>query len=1337
MVKSNQIIKIFLLLFVFTTPFLFQVKGETPLLDVEYLTNNNGLTNNTVYDICQDKEGFMWFSTSIGLNRYDGKNIKHYYSLPNGNKSESSTIVARLVYTNDGKLFAGTNEGVSLYNPENDNFEHILSKENTYISYISSLSAGYQNELLIGNGKDMAYIYNYETKSQLKFDVNVQIYGMTTDDNNTYWGFSRQTLFRFNRKGKQIAKYQVSPSQFESDISYIKFDENKQLWVGTFQHGLFVFNPKTNSFVQPEIFKKTKMHYVRTMEYGGKAGEYWVGTESGLYIIDIIKNKCTHYTQSFDNKHQTINDNAIYKIFQNKQKTFFIGTFFGGVNIINNKHIGFSPIRPENKPYHLQGKAINMFAKASDGKLWIATEDAGIAIFDKQNNSFNHLLFDEKNPNTIPSNNVHALLMDGNFCWGGFFMGGIAKIDIHTKSVKRYQNNSNNPTSISNNFVFALHNLTPDLILVGTQSGVDLFDKRTETFTRFHEYEFSDCHIIDIFNAPDNKVWFCTNNKGIFVLDPANKGLMQHFQLGDKSGLTSNSIISYCIDSKRQIWVGTRGNGLLKYIPSKQQFKTVNPTLLIDDVIYGIIEDDNRFLWLSTNKGISKINLNDSSVVHFNIKHGLAGNQHNYKSYFKDNNTLYFGGVTGFTWFNPSTISIPKEKPVVYFTSLRIFNEIILPKSKILKKQIDFTKHLYLKHNQNSFTLDFSSINYFTSDIVYQYYLEGFDKDWSPWTSRTEANYTNVGSGRYTFHIRAMNTINGLQSNERIVQITVKSPFWASWYAYLLYIILLWYVARYSFAYYQKRQKEKMDFTIEKIEKENLKLLHQHKMNFFTYISHEFKTPLSIIIASTEMLAKKENLTGNDLFESIKHSSSRLLALVNQLMEFRKIETEHAVIQRAKGNIIEFANQIINSYQPLLDKKAIELKFNVSYNDIEIFSDFDKLEKIITNLLTNAIKYSPQNGVIEFKLVVENNTIRISVKDNGNGISAKKREKIFEVFYSDEFANDIVESSGIGLALTASLVRLLSGTITVDSEPGKGSIFYVSIPYTTSSTNPLESPAHTIGHVNTPETSSTISETDDSSEDTNKEFSLVIVEDNRDLLMLLYKNFRKTYHVKCFENGRDAWEYINKKNPDILITDVMMPIMDGIELCNSIKTNVDLCHIPVIMLTAKDSREAKIEGLQVGADVYITKPFSVEELNLRVTNILNSQKALKNRLKELAGIEGFEIPVTNQGQAFIEKLLAVIQNNMHRSELDVQFIADELNISRTNLHNKMKTLMKMNTTEFVNTVRISKAKELILDENLTFSEISYKIGYNDSAYFNRIFKKHTGKTPGEYRQNPS
>lgn len=1315
---------------------LTTISAQRKELSFDYITNNNGLTNNTVYDICQDNKGFIWFATAIGLNRFDGQNIKQYFHVPSDKHSLPTSNVVCMVYTPDSILFIGTTVTLVRYHPEVDNFERIALDNITLPTTTFALRNGYKNELLLAIGKNGAYIHNYVEKKTTKFNVDKPIYGITCDKENTYWLSSRYTIFRFDRNGKLLKTYDVSPNLFGSAISYINTDKKGKIWVGTFENGLYTFNPKTNTFEQPPICRDTKMYYVRTVEEGETPGEYWVGAESGLYILNTDKNVCTHYKQSFDNKQRTINDNAVYRVLRNKQGAFFIGTFFGGVNIINKKQIGFNAVQPEDKPDQLRGKAIGTMAKAKDGNLWIATEDAGIAIFDKDKNTFRHLQFNEKDPTSISSNNVHAMIMDGDFCWAGFFMGGLTKIDTRTGKAKRYLSKIDNPTSLNNNFVFALHNLSADSILVGTHAGVDLLNKKTETFSRFRENEFTDSHIIDIFSAPDGKVWFCTNNRGIYIYDRNENGLMTHFQEGDKSGLTSNTVISYCIDSKKQIWIGTRNGGMLRYIADQQKFEQCNPQMLNDNVIYGIVEDNKKFLWVSTNKGISRINFADSTAIHFNIKHGLAGNQHNYKSYFADNGTIYFGGVTGFTWFKPESIYIPREKPTVYFTNLRIFNEVIQPDSSgILQQQIDFTKHLTLQHNQNSFTLDFASINYFTKDLAYQYYLEGFNKTWSPLTNLTQANYTNIAPGDYVFHIRSMNMVNGLESNVRTLHITVKPPFWASWLAYLLYAAMLWGIGYYSYRHYKTRQSDKMALAIEKIEKENLKLLHQHKMNFFTYISHEFKTPLSIIIASIDMLAKKENSTENDVYQSIKRSSTRLLSLVNQLMEFRKIETDHAVIHITKGNIIDFTNQVINTYRPLLEKKNIELSIKVNCTETDIFFDFDKLEKIMTNLLTNAIKYTPTNGSIGFDLQVDNKTVKFSVKDSGNGIPDKKRDKIFEVFYSDTFSNDIVESSGIGLALTASLIKLLKGEITVDSKPQKGSTFTVSIPYTE---NAPTISVHTtqITEQNTNDITIETNTTEEENTETgNIEYRLVIAEDNKDLLMLLYKNFKRKYHVKCFENGKDAWEYINKKTPDILITDIMMPVMDGVELCQKVKTDVNLCHIPVVMLTAKGTKEAKLEGLQAGADAYIAKPFSMTELEVRLANILNNQKALKTRLKELAGIEGFDIPTTNHEQAFIEKMLAVIQNNMEKSELDVQFMANELNISRSNLHNKMKTLMNMNTSEFINTVRINKAKELILKDELTFSEIAYKVGYKEAAYFFRIFKKHTGNTPGEFRQN--
>lgn len=1306
----------------------------------EGITNNNGLTHNTVFDICQDHKGFMWFATDGGLNRYDGQNVKQYYTQLS-QRSLPANSVQCLAYTSDNKLFVGTFNGLALYNPETDDFERLLFK-NQSLGEILALHQGTGHEVLIATENQGAFIYNYEKKlfKPLHF-LKERIYGFTVDKEGFYWIFSRFTIYRFDKDLNKTHEYRVSPEMFNSAISQMHSDSKGILWVGTFEKGLFTFDFKRRTFIPFSTSNEMDMYYIRTIEEGENKDEYWIGTEKGLYILNVKTGVFQHYVQSFDENRKTINDNAVYKIYRNNQNVFFVGTYFGGVNIAKTKHIGFNAIYPDDKPGFLHGKALSTMVKAPDGNIWIATEDAGIAIYNTKDDTFRHLLTDENNAGTISTNNVHALLMDGNTCWAGHFMGGLSKIDVNTAKSKRFTRDNNNPFSLNNNFVFSLHFYAPDSLLVGTIAGVELFDKKAEKFVRFRENELNDCFVYDIFTAPDAKIWICTYNKGIFVLDKNRRGLMTHYQAGDGSGLPGNSIISHHIDSQKRIWIGTRGTGLCRFDAKTQTFKSCNAEkMLLNNVIYGILEDANSMLWVSTNKGISRLNFTDSTSTHFNYRHGIAGNQYNYKSYFKDSNgVMYFGSVNGLTKFKPENIETPTEKPTVYFSNLKIFNQIIVPNAgKLLDKQIDFSNRINLKYNQNSFTLEFASVNYLEGDIAFEYYLEGFDDSWSPLSEKLEANYTNISPGRYVFHIRANNRISNITGPERTLEIVVSAPFWASWLAYLLYAVLIAGIVYLLYRNHQNRQKEKVALAIEKIEKENLNLLHQHKMNFFTYISHEFKTPLSIIIASVEMLFKRSEVQNSEVTEiqqSIKRSATRLLFLVNQLMEFRRIETDHAVLTISKGNVIDFLNQIMAVYRPLLNKKGIDLNVQLSYSVTEIYFDFDKLEKILTNLLTNAVKYTAQNGTITFSVHISSDSVDFSVKDTGKGLNDVQKEKIFEVFYSEDFSNDLVESSGIGLALTAGLVKLLKGHISVESELGVGSQFTVKLPVPEASelAPVYENRISTNEIADVVDNHEQIKQTVENTSTSNKEYSVVIAEDNRDLLMLLQKNFKDKYKLKCFENGKDAWDYIVEKMPDIVITDIMMPIMSGTELCQKIKTDVNLCHIPVLMLTAKTTPEAKLEGLQMGADAYVAKPFSMEELEVRINNILNVRLVLKKRLNKLAKLEGLSIPATNHEQAFVEKVFALIQENMDKSELDVHFLADKLNISRTNLHNKLKQILNLNTTEFINTIRINKAKELILMQDLTFSEISYQVGYNDVSYFNKTFKKITGKTPTAFK----
>lgn len=1299
----------------------------------KYITNENGLSHNTVFDICQDNEGFMWFATENGLNRYDGQNIKKYFHTTSVSSLPNSSVRS-LLYTPDEKFFLGTLNGLAQYQPDLDNFK-LVDVGGEPLNAIIHLSQGFDKEILISTENSDLIIYDYEKETVKKIPfINERIYGSTTDKEGYYWAFSRFTLYRFNKKLELTATFHSNSQHQNSAFSSVWTDSKGTVWVGTFSNGLLTYDFESKTIIP---FINDKMDFIRTMEEDYQPDWYWVGTEKGMYKINVRTKEVIHQTQSFDKELKAINDNAIYKIYKNKQNVLFVGTYFGGVNILNNNKIGFNSIFPSEKPGHLHGKALSQMAAAPDGKIWIATEDAGIAIFDKNNQSFSHLRVSDNYLTSLPTNNVHALLMDDDVCWAGFFNGGLAKIDLKTHQNKKFKTTTS-PTSLNNNFVFSIFPLSKDTLMIGKIVGIDLFDKNTEQFSRFRENELYDTYIYDIFEAPDGRIWICTYNNGIFIYDRKSNGLMVHHVQGSESGLPSNTIISYCVDSKKRIWVGTRGEGLCRYDEKSGKFISyASQPLFNDNVIYGIVEDEQGMLWISTNNGISRIQIDESKSTHFTVNQGIAGNQYNYKSYFKDSDgAIYFGSIQGLTWFHPNNIKLATERPDVYFSNFSVFNENVeAGKSKIIDKQINSVDVVKLKFNQRSFTVQFAAINYSESEVLFQYYLEGFEDKWSPLTDKLSANYTNIPSGRYVFHVRAVNKINNLVSEEKSFVIRIKPHFLASWPAFLVYLLGIIALAYGLFKYYHRRQNEKMKLAVQEIERENLQILHQHKMNFFTNISHEFKTPLSIILASIDMLSDSktlDDLETREINSTIKRSAGRLLNLINQLMDFRKIESEHAQLHLIEGNLIDFTNGIISNYFPLLQKKNIVLNERMSYFRPVIKYDFDKLEKIITNLLTNAVKYSSVDSMIDFSMDVKEKELIVKVRDYGKkGMTEEQRKKIFEAFYSDDTAGGEVESSGIGLALTASLIKFLNGTIDVNSKVGEGSEFIVTLPMMYEDEEAKGTVPEISSIQENIEVGTEISLLQHSAE--NNDFTLVLVEDNKDLLKLMKLHFSKQYTVRSFENGEEAWQFIQNNAPDAVVTDIMMPIMDGISLCNRIKSDANLCHIPVIMLTAKTNMETRLKGLHVGADAFINKPFLIEELDLRVSNLLKFREIVKKRFFEIAKIEGLDLPAKNVDQTFVERIYEIVDQNLENNKMDVQFIADTLHISRTGLHNRIKKILGISTTDFINTIRINKAKEMIRAEELTFSEIAYKTGYNDSAYFSRIFKKITGLTPGQYK----
>lgn len=1335
--------------FVWLLPFYFPGVSAAEK-KFKHFTNNNGLSYNTVFDIDQDLNGFIWIATGEGLNRYDSYGFKVYYADKSG-QSIPSNEVRSLLVTETGTILAGTTEGLCVFNPDYDNFSQISFEEKS-VGFVHDMIETGKGDVLISSRTGI-YFATTNGKIIKRLPLEPDMLQLAEDKNGTFWSFKRQRLFHFHETGDLINTHFVRPEGYPefipSSISSIDFDSENRLWIGTFRDGPVLLDVEKNSFSPLPVKSYSggahPMYFIRDVTEDAE-GKYWIGTERGLFVYDFENADFEHYLQSFDPSEASINDNAIYKIFKGRENIMWLGTYFGGLNMCEQVLTGFKMIRPGIKEEDLKGKALSQIMKGPGGNLWIATEDAGIAIYNRTNHTFTHILDKQRQRNPQIGSNVHALATDRDgYIWSGNFFGGINQISPATFQTRNFSHISGNEESLVNNFVFSLYIDKDGLLWIGTMDGVDCFETSGKKFSRFKPEILRGRFIYDIFQDRQNNYWFCTNdNYGIYQYNKASDQLFHY--VGDSTeNLSGSSFICHLIDSRGKIWFGSRGGGLSVYDPETLKFKSYDmEDGLPNNVVYGILEDDQNNLWMSTNKGICRFNYITGEIRNFTVDHGLVGNQFNYKSCFKDEDgTMYFGAVNGLTWFHPEQIKTFESEPEIHFTSFRLFNEPVRPgKKSVLEKDIDRTDHITLKYKQNVISFDFIALDYHSrGKNNFFYYMDGFETSWQSAGNHQSVTYTNLPPGDYHFRIKATNIYNYPNNLERSIKITVLPPIYRTFWAYLGYFVLLALSVYLLIRFYEIRHREKMALRIEKIEKEKLQELHQHKINFFTYISHEFKTPLTIILASLDAFFASDKIpeafAGKVI--TLKRNVLRLQFLINQLMDFRKVETDHATTNLQYGNVILFLREIFEAFTTLFKRKELEYIFHTQLDSLYIKFDPDKLEKIVSNLLSNAFKYTPEHGEITFKIETTVNSdiphLRLTVSDTGTGMTEEQLSKIFNLFYKIENEQNEYQGSGIGLTLTQSLVKFLNGTISVDSKPGEGTSFIVNLPYSSEKDSaekaeniPLNmSIIENLMNQSLPEAQVAETEEDASG------FEIYFVEDDKDFLKFLCSHFREKYKTTALSNGLEAWNMVQKKIPDMIVTDLMMPKMDGITLCKKLKSGFEYCHVPVIMLTSRSDIETRLESLEVGADVYLPKPFLLSELELQIKNILLSKENLKKHFIQFGKIE-IETPLKNKDQQFIEKITRVVQSHIDDPEFGVSKLTAELGIGRTLLHTKLKQILDLSATEFINTIRLREAQKLMVEnQELTMSEIAYKIGFNDPNYFSRTFRKLFNISPTDFR----
>jgi ligand-binding sensor domain-containing protein/signal transduction histidine kinase/DNA-binding response OmpR family regulator len=1318
-----------------------------------HLTVEHGLVNYSVLSISQDANGFMWLGTRMGLNRYDGVRFHLYKSDVKDSTSLSNNDITTLFTDSKQTLWIGTSSGLDAFNPRKDAFERIWIN-GSRVGNIFSIYEDRKGRLWIGSSNGLHLLTDRRKKSFQSFYAARDENGIAgnivraifEDHDGNLWIGTNNGLTKMKW---QNGRYQFTTFRHEAGkpgclsanyITSIAEDAQHKLWIGTQNAGVDLYDPATNTFTvyshrnnDPSSLVNNNIRKILLVE-----NKIWAGTQEGLSIIDPATKKITSYQHDASNK-KSLSQNSIYSLFEDANGSVWAGTYFGGANITYSYTTSFHTFQNNESRSSLSNNVVSSIVEDGQHNLWIGTEGGGLNFLNRATGLFTVYKNKLNDATSLGSNLVKVVYVDkeGN-PWAGTHGGGLCVLDRKRNQFRRYLYVENDAGSLSSEITSLAEDEKGRFWVVGNIP-LRVFRKKGTELQPIPLNEVAPALPQDILAA----VLFKDAAGNIWI---GRKPGLYKFS-GNAVKIIDTTYNVNCIgeDPKGNIWLGLSYGGLARYdsktgkvvrYEGNHDFSSIN--------VVGLLADDKGNIWLSTDNGLVKFTPAQNRFQTYTVSDGLAGNEFNYNSYLKDSRgELFFGGFNGFTSFFPDNIQTNKYVAPVVFTGLKLFNNnvVINDENKLLKENISLTKELVFKHDQDAFTIEFALLNFIKSNKnKYAYKLEGFDKDWNEVTTPF-ATYTNLPSGLYTFWVKGANN-DGVWSRPASIKIKMLPPWWLSWWAYCIYAIviaaILFLVTRFF-------------FLRELLKKEDE--LHQVKLNFFTNISHEIRTHLTLIMTPVEQMIeqKEKNSFDHQQLTQVKGNAHRLLKLVNELMDFRKAETQNLQLQVGRYNLIPFLQDIYTSFRELSLAKNVKISFIHDTEDAPLYFDKEQLEKVFFNLLVNAFKFTPAGGQIILQVEQKEQQVNISVIDNGRGIAPQYLDKLFNNFF--QVADHGVQNTGygIGLALSKHIVELHKGSIRVESEPAKDdkegcTVFTVTLlqgnthlKETVFLQSAAATPAQTISTEMQPAETITIPR---GKEHANKAFTILIAEDNPELRALIQQSLIQQYHILSYENGLRAWEAAIEHIPDLIISDVMMPEMDGFTFCEKLKTDERTSHIPVILLTAKSSQNDQISGLETGADVYITKPFSTKVLELNVRNLLASREKMRHKFSRQM-VEGTEpdLPVSTTventvvnkiDKEFLNRLIQIVEEHIDNPEFGVDMLSKKLAMSAPILYKKLKALTDLSVNDFVKSLRLKKAAELLLQKQMTVYEVAYAVGYNDRKYFSKEFKKQFGKTPSEF-----
>jgi ligand-binding sensor domain-containing protein/signal transduction histidine kinase/CheY-like chemotaxis protein len=1327
--------------------------AQSKPLVFNHLSVASGLSNNSVISINQDSTGYIWLGSKYGLNRFDGRTFKVFKKDPNNKNSiSSSDFIKKLILGQHHRIWV-VSSGLDLYRPEDESFEKVIpqgegllnalqdSKGNLWIGSLTQL------KFKAANGKKIIPI--------ILTRGSFQVSELFEDHQHHIWIGTSAGLFEaYFSHQKLIIKSHLT-TIFKSgaeanQITSITQDGSLKYWIGTKSNGVYQFDIKSiklNHFVKNSSDKNSLVNNNIRKILKLKDGSLWIGTQDGLSILNPDTFQFINY-QHDPTQPNSISQNSIYDIFQDKNGSVWIGTYFGGVNIVYSVNTPFTVYQNNINKNSISSNIISAIVEDKNQNLWIGTEAGGLNYFNRANQQFSAYknIIDRKS--SLSSNLVKAIAIDKNQnLWIGTALGGLNFFNAQTKNFTVFKHKNEEENSISSDNINCLIINRQNQLFIGTDAGLNIYDIDQQKFVSLSpavRKTFLGQQINALFEDKKGRVWVGT---------PIGIYLYQSSQLKFKNFKDSlNRPLTYKIncfqeDNKGNMWAGTYHNGLALINLKNNSYKIFNTTNgLPGDNILAIAEDKDANLWLSTDDGLVKYNRTLNTFRSFNIHDGLPDNQFNTNSFLKDSKgNLFFGTYNGLISFIPQKIEKNTIPPEVVLSNLKLFNIPVKigDETKLLEQDLNFSQTLTFEHNQNIFAIEFAALNFIKSNKnKYAYMLEGFEKNLN-FVDIPSATYTNLPAGDYKFLVKAANNDGIWNAKFKEIRIIVLAPIWETWWAYLLYFVLAFLIGYYIIRFFRARAKLKRDLYFEHLEAEHQQKNYQMKLDFFTNVSHEIRTPLTLILGPIEKLEQLtlENTQANKYAVSIKNNTERLYRLVNELLDFRKADSENLRLHFFEEDMVSFLKEIFNYFQTLAEAKNIQYTFESSETLILVYFDRNQMEKVFFNLLSNAFKFTPNNGKISLKIALEDQKAKIVLIDNGKGISINNIDDIFTNFYQA----DQGMGTGIGLALSKSLIELHKGEIKVSSFPSTANkngetIFTILLQQGKDHLNELDiAPEEAIqNHLS--EEVYNHSQEDSINEpaitDKKSDAHILVVEDNDEVRDFIKQSLEGQYHVYVSENGLEGWKNAINMLPDLIISDVMMPIMDGLELCKKLKTDIRTSHIPVIMLTAKSAPIHEIHGLQHGADAYITKPFNNQLLQLNIHNLLALRVALQKRYSEqLLQLPALPEVGLSQDEKFLQKLHQIIEDNIGNTYLDVTFLTSEIAMSKSVLYKKFSALTNLSLNEFIKIQRLKHAVSFFQQGETSILSVAVQVGFNDVKYFSREFKKVYGITPNEYIKN--